>query len=229
MEFFYPIVKFFTAGGALHVSDPARRGDRDRDHDRALHHARDDERPQSTHLEPGRAGAHERRLRQGARAHQQGRLSDSASAEHGACPAGGGAPARRRRESGAGEHDGDRAAAREAHPLSRDGRQCRNAARPAGYGERPDPLLRRRGDRQPGGKGQPAVGEHLGGDELHGLRSHDRSSDPGGARLSAVEDPGAERWPGDGGHPLPERARRSAGGPGREPLELVQPTSASAA
>ena len=37
------------------------------------------------------------------------------------------------------------------------------------------------------------------------------------ARLSAVEDHGAERWPGDGGNPLPERARRAPGGPGPEP------------
>ena len=67
----------------------------------------------------------------------------------------------------------------------------------------------RGGDGEPGGQGEPAVGEHLGGDELHGLRPDDRGADPARARVPADEDERADREPRDGVREVPERRHRA--------------------
>ena len=60
-------------------------------------------------------------------------------------------------------------------------------ARPARHGQRSDPRVRRSCDREPGREGEPALGEYLGGHELHGLRPDGRRADAVRARVPADE------------------------------------------
>ena len=82
---------------------------------------------------------------------------------------------------------------REAHALSRDVREPRDAARPARHGERSDPRLHGGRDREPGGEGEPARREHLRSDELYGVRPDGRRAVAVPARVPADEDQRADR------------------------------------
>ena len=64
--------------------------------------------------------------------------------------------------------------------------------------------------RQPGGEGQPALRQHLGGHELHGVRTDDGGAAAVHPRVPADQDHRADRQPGDGLGEVPERHHRAS-------------------
>ena len=105
------------------------------------------------------------------------------------------------------------AAAREADRLPGDARQPGDARRPARHHHRSHQVVRRRRRCRPVAEGDAAVEGHLGGDELHRLRSLHRHHRPRGLRVPERQDPERPRRhrrgeeerfesavPGQGGH-----------------------------
>ena len=114
------------------------------------------------------------------------------------------------REGDGGEPDRGHPARREAHALPRHARQHRHADGPARHRHRPDQRVRSGGERQPGREGEPAVRQHLGGDEQHGARPRARDHAAALPHVPRDQDDRARRQPRGRLDQVPELGERAS-------------------